>query len=190
MGDKLYTAIDYYQHLIKTDSIIVEIGSERGEGSSSYFINIADKNKTHFYTVDIVENKIAETEFVHKYQMSGEQFSTQILPFIGKKISILYLDNFDWMWDPNLITDYQDQIDLYKSKGYEMNNLNSSLTHLKQLIAIEPYLDEECVVICDDTYWLTNPGSYVGKCSAVVMYLLAKGWRVSHRSAVALCMLR
>ena len=49
---------------------------------------------------------------------------------------MLYLDNFDYIWDVNseLGSMISQQIQQYKEMGFEMNNQNCQIEHLKQIL--------------------------------------------------------
>ena len=89
---------------------------------------------------------------------------------------MLYLDNFDWNWVPESDM-YTYRINEYKSRWeLEMDNAASQLEHFKQFLLLEPHLSQNAVVACDDTY--IERGVWTGKCGPVVVYLLAKGWKL------------
>lgn len=163
------------------NSIILEIGSDRYEGSTEYFSNLAQQNGVAFHSVDIVDD--AQRRFQHLpvnwHIKSGSEWCRVELPQLGVEVGCVYLDNFDYNWD----VDYPPQDWLLKQKsfyaqkvGVEMTNQNSQVEHLKQILAIYPYLSESAVVICDDTY--TYNDCWIGKSGAVVIYLLANGFEL------------
>jgi len=97
---------------------------------------------------------------------------------------VVYLDNFDWIWDENLdhnpsefAREVKLQIEAYKSKyNLIMNNTNSQLEHFKQGKALLPFMHEQGVIACDDTY-IWN-GCWVGKCGPLVVWLESEGWSI------------
>lgn len=160
---------------------IVEIGSDRWEGSSAYFADLAYTHHMTFVSVDLDEgarNRIrktinpehsAITEFVCA---EGTHWSEN---YSGATIRVLYLDNFDWDWstDRNQ-TMIQQQVEWYRDRGINMNNLNCQTTHLKQMINLLPHMAEKSLVIVDDTYEYN--GVFIGKGGAVVPFLLGQGF--------------
>ena len=96
-----------------------------------------------------------------------------------KKISCLYLDNFDYIWDINLTLNDTDikQRHFYKEElGITMANQTCQVEHMKQMIALFPYLTDDAVVVFDDTHTLND--CWVGKCGANVIWLLAQGFEI------------
>ena len=96
-----------------------------------------------------------------------------------KKISCLYLDNFDYIWDIDLNLSKRDisQRKFYQEEvGMPMTNQNCQVEHMKQMIALFPYLAEDVVVVFDDTHTLND--CWVGKCGANVIWLLAQGFEI------------
>ena len=93
---------------IAPDTTIVEIGSERGEGSTEYFARLADEYKVDFHTIDILDKSRYKTNHNYKvcwHQRDGAAWSQFEYPKIRKKISVLYLDNFDWIYNHTTIHD-------------------------------------------------------------------------------------
>jgi hypothetical protein len=160
-----------------SNNIIVEIGSENGEGSSVWLYEWAKKHKIDFYSVD-VEHRLRERTYPHINWVVAEarsKWCKNILPGLNKTIKVLYLDNFDWIWDSNNIAQYcQTQIDNYAARGVVMNNQNCQEEHRLQLEYCLPYLDKQSVVIMDDTFY--NNGTWDGKCATVVTVLLENGF--------------
>lgn len=96
----------------------------------------------------------------------------------GSPISLLYLDNFDYIWDiDNIDIRSNEQIDNYdKIFSTVMNNQNCQVEHLSQLINLYDYFTDDCVVGLDDTYQYND--CWVGKSGPGVVYLLSRGWTI------------
>ncbi len=189
MGKTFTLATEY---LIEPDrnEIILEIGSDRGEQSTEYFAGIAKKFKTKLLTVDIddtvinqwINNKDTDQELISLtefYHMSGSQFVKNILPKLGVKVKCLYLDNYDWNWNPSIKIDYiYDQIDWYKRRyNIDMNNQDCQVEHMMQMLGVMPYMADDGLVVCDDTY-KREDNVFTGKCGPVVTYLLANNYKI------------
>lgn len=173
--------------------IWVEIGVERGEGSTRWFSNLAKTHATKFYAVDamksqcdVVKKLLSEdgelpnyVEVVHEF---GENF---LLNFKNgaDKISLAYLDNFDWdYWlgrsEESFVPVIKDQ---YRQQfGTEMNNINSQYAHLVQSMLLMNYVSDNSIIICDDTWFHPGEGIFIGKCSAAIPYLCTQGYEVLH----------
>lgn len=187
------------QYLDRIDpGVWVEIGVERGEGSTRWFAEQAAKrNVSHFYAVDAMQDQADRcrellkssgftdnTTVVHS---RGEAFAEDLQKTIGQqKVSLVYLDNFDW--DYWLGQQEEPFVPAQKSKyktelSIEMNNFNSQLTHLAQAINLHSMLADNCLVICDDTWFEPAHGVFVGKCSAAIPFLmLASKMQILHHS--------
>lgn len=197
MGMKPYQYTEKYINSISQyGECIVEIGSERGEGSTAYYTLLAEKYKTQFYTVDINEYVPVELdktifEKLTFYEMPGSQFAERVMPKLGRRIKVLYLDNFDWDWDPD-IDNFPDrqrpdwmkiQIDWYKQRNINLDNLSCQVEHLKQMMYLMPFMSADAVVICDDTYRYKPNDAFTGKCGAVVPFLVANGYKIKSEDA-------
>lgn len=99
---KIYESADKYIVDIPNSNVVVEIGSERGEGSTRYFADLAKKYNTVLYSVD-VSTEASETLHLDNVHWCIELGSTWAKNYntIGKTISVLYLDNFDYIWNSN-----------------------------------------------------------------------------------------
>jgi 2-polyprenyl-3-methyl-5-hydroxy-6-metoxy-1,4-benzoquinol methylase len=174
-----------YIHEIEVVGDILEIGADRGDGSTFIFASIAAHMGRQLYSVDIDKDIIERnhTRFermpfklpVGFYTQAGEEFLAEHKDL---KFSVVLLDNFDWQWNPSQPEDFiQAQVDRYKSEfAIDMSNLNSQITHLKQAILLEHMLTDQAVVLCDDTYWDEQHATYTGKCGAAIPFLMTLGF--------------
>jgi hypothetical protein len=178
-----------YQHIgtylePSANGVLVEIGSDRGEGSTQWLDALAAEHNKKLITVDISskakshwEAKLPNTEFVVQ---SGSDWADDFA-FNWTDVDALYLDNFDYIWD---IDDVRPAIKMqmaeYADRGVVMSNQQCQTEHLKQLLLIYPCLAPRAVVAFDDTYCYND--CWIGKCGPAVVYLLACGWEVVHQT--------
>tara|TARA_B110000503_G_scaffold129783_1_gene202370 strand:- start:3272 stop:3886 length:615 start_codon:yes stop_codon:yes gene_type:complete len=165
------------------DEIVVEIGSERGEGSTEWFNNYVKNKDIEFYSVDVVDyasttlSHLTNTKFV--VTTSGAEWAHSTLPLLNKKIKVLYLDNYDWLGPiKSLRRDEQQIVDEYKQRNVNASNLDCQREHLMQMIGCLPYMSDESIIICDDTPYQEHSGIYIGKNGAVIPYLLNYGYKI------------
>ena len=183
MGSRPYLILDQHLsniHVNKEQDIVLEVGTENGEGSTDYFFNWANKRNMQFYSVDVVDkNNVDHLNFI-KYE-SGSSWCKNVLPNLNKKIKVLYLDNFDWIRpgmenSPHILN----QIKQYADRGVVMNNNNCEKEHLLQAEYCLPHMAEESVIIMDDTELIeevvnTNlpiADTWRGKCRLVIPLLM------------------
>jgi hypothetical protein len=174
-----------YQHLINLNlecnenNIVVEIGSERGDGSSVCLYHWASERNINFYSVDVEHGMREKTHPYINWVVTelGSIWCRDILPGLNKTIKVLYLDNFDWIYDENKVAPYiQNQVKHYARRGVVMNNQNCQEEHRLQLEYCLPYLDKQAVVIMDDTFY--NNGIWDGKCATAIPLLLEHGFTI------------
>ena len=178
-----------YQHIgnyleSNTTGVFVEIGSDRGEGSTAWLDALAKDHNTKLITVDIspkakghLESQLPDTEFVVQ---SGSDWADDFYES-GQGIAVLYLDNFDYIWDINEVRPaIKLQMADYANRGIPMTNQACQIEHLKQLMLLYPCLVQDAVVAFDDTYCYND--CWIGKCGPAVVYLLACGWEVVHQT--------
>lgn len=170
------------QHLVgqHPDSLVVEVGSDRFEGSTYYFADLANQHGMNFITVDLDLEALrrARKSIPEEWQAHCDFILCEAVAWTAQhvgKIKVLYLDNFDWDWSTERHSDMiAEQRVWYHKQGLTMNNLTSQVSHLHQMINLLPHMADECVVCVDDTY--TYNGVYIGKGGAVVPYLLSQGF--------------
>jgi hypothetical protein len=180
MGSKPYSKLENFNLSVDQNNIVLEIGSERGEGSSLWLYEWAKQHNIEFYSVDVEhgqrEQEHPEINWI--VATSGSEWCKTMLPSLDKKIKVLYLDNFDWIWDPENVPDWiPRQIASYAQRGVTMNNQNSQQEHRLQLECCLPYLDKQSVVIMDDTYY-NDKNQLTGKCATAIPLLLENGFKL------------
>ena len=226
----LYKNTHKHISYINDESCIVEIGSDRGEGSTLYFAKLAEKYNVEFHTVDMLSTaqKTIQHHLINWHVGIGSEWCQTVYPKINKRISILYLDNFDYLWDcyytssapdsvwnqeiyndlrgaswpeeftpydqlPNwiqqeVINNYDISYDSmlramkeqYNEQGLELTNSNCQLEHFKQLYYLHSWLDENCVVIFDETFKYND--CWIGKNGPGVLLLQTLGFRLVDES--------
>ena len=191
-----YKQVEQYLDRIDTGSW-VEIGVDRGEGSTKFFVDLAEKRGVKFYGVDADPGQIARANStmsiagalparVSLVAAKGEDFLLNWRTNTpDEKISLAYLDNFDW--DYWLGQQEESFVPIQKqhyrdTMKVEMLNLNSQLTHLTQTIRMLPLMADNSIIVCDDTWYHPNEGIFIGKCSAVIPLLLVSGYSLLHHS--------
>jgi hypothetical protein len=179
LGFKPYTELENINLNVDQNNIVLEIGSENGEGSSLWLHKWATERNIEFYSIDVEhrqrENIYPDINWI--VASSGSEWCKNVLSGLNKKIKVLYLDNFDWIWEPENIPGWiQVQIDSYAQRGVTMNNQNCQEEHRLQVEYCLPYLDEQSVVIMDDTFY--NNGQWDGKCATAIPLLLKNGFKM------------
>lgn len=170
------------------DGIFLEIGSDRFEGSTAHFDQLAQQYGCQFITVDIdpeCQKRFPQENQINFYLMTGSNFTQNILTTLNTKIKFLYLDNMDWNWSPCQPLDWiQDQINDYKTRfNIDLNNVACQNEHLQQMVNAIQYMAQHSVIVCDDTYqryWDTQ--TYDGKCGAVIPFLLIHGYKIVYEN--------
>jgi hypothetical protein len=170
----------------------IEIGVDRGEGSTKFFADLALASATSFYAVDYDQDQIdglhqrfgTLPSHVRAIQAKGEDFLDNFRNLEPSAlVSLVYLDNFDWdYWVNKKAKPFVPaQKERYLQKmGTEMTNLNSQQAHLKQAIRLMPLMSSNSIIVCDDTWYEPDEGVFIGKCSAAIPYLLSEGYQVLH----------
>ena len=196
-----YKLLDNQFQDLQTDSskCVVEIGSERGEGSTAYFRAYSLKRGIDFHTVDVTDDALNfftinanaggpnDINF-HKAE-SGHAWCRDVLPKLGKQISVLYLDNFDWIDPNNLQYQWlQDQIASYAARGVVMSNENSQEEHRLQTLFCLPYMAPQSVILIDDTFQdIGSPTGWGGKCGTAIPLMLAAGYAIANTDKGIVC---
>lgn len=167
------------------DEVIVELGSDRWEGSTAYFADLANTHNTRLITVDIDPEayhrviKTVNTDHLQRVEFACADATEWCRRFDQhrKLIKVLYLDNFDWDWESHQPSDdIRQQQAWYRKMGIDMTNLNSQINHLGQMLRLFPSMAAKSIVCVDDTY--EHNGVYIGKGGAVVPYLMINGYQI------------
>jgi len=200
-----YKQVEQYLDQIDTGAWI-EIGVDRGEGSTRFFADLAKTKATKFYGVDADEGQISRARAVLSSQGKmvlgtdgqfylaegtlpdhielthafGEQFLSNLTP---QPVSLVYLDNFDWdYWvgrqEEHFVPAQKQHYREYM--GTEMTNINSQKAHLAQAMLLMPMMAANSIIVCDDTWYHPEEGVFIGKCSAVIPYLMLNGFELLH----------
>ena len=177
MGMIFQRVADYIDGI--SGDIMLEIGSDRYEGSTVFLADLAQKKNIDLYSVDVdtsAYRRIRHPSVVWQHG-TGSDWCRNILPDLGKKISLLYLDNFDYNWDVNKYNESiaQQQQEYRTRFGLDMNNQACQVEHMQQMIYCLPHMADRSIIMCDDTYLLND--CWVGKCGGPVIWLLAQGWK-------------
>ena len=161
---------------------IVEIGSAREsaspDSSTFYFNNIAADIGVPFYSCDFSPQSHAVAKSIvgdRAFLSDGKLFLEGFTKITSKKISLLYLDNFDIVYNEIHFESLKRRVgDTYEQHGEIINNQRSAAVHLEQMIAALPLMAEKSVVIVDDTKQIDN--GWWGKGALVVPFLLNNGY--------------
>jgi len=183
MGSCYLKTQDYFTHS-RIDQHIIEIGSDRYEGSTAFFGKMASVHHLWLDTVDLdraCAYRIQKTagDYIQRikfHNADGEEWAFQ---YKGPEIHTVYLDNFDWDWEPgNPNRMIEEQRVWYALRGIDMNNDNCQDAHLRQMVHLMEYMADDSIVCIDDTYLLD--GEYTGKGGTTIPFLITNGYRVLH----------
>ena len=167
---------------------IVEIGSARetsGPDSSTYYFSmLSKKDEADFFSVDFSpqSHSLAKEVVGDSAILSdGVKFLEKFSYWSHKKISVLYLDNFDVVYNDKHKESLLRRIgSVYEDNEEELTNERSGIVHLEQMKASLPHLHVKNIVIVDDTK-KTEYGWW-GKGALVVPFLLEKGYLISNET--------
>ena len=180
MGQIYKNIHKYVPKLGKVEGSLVEIGASRpgDDQSTQYLHDLAKSIGADFITCDINVQRIQELndQGIPAVCDKGEDF----LPTYEPKVSIAYLDNFDWNWHPMATEDWTlVQIQEYREQyNIEMTNLMSQSAHVHQAVILETKTTTNSIIAMDDTWFDTGWDTYQGKGGAAVPYLIARGYTV------------
>jgi len=180
MGQIYKSIHKYVPKLGKVEGSLVEIGASRpgDDQSTQYLHDLAKSIGADFITCDINFHCIRELndQGIPAVCNKGEDFLTTYEP----KVSIAYLDNFDWNWHPMATEDWTlVQIQEYRDQyNIEMTNLMSQSAHVHQAVILETKTTDNSIICIDDTWFHSGWDTYQGKGGAAVPYLIARGYTV------------
>ncbi len=172
---------------------IVEVGSDRGEGSTRFLAALANRTQRPFFSVDFSEEGYLNARqacgpCAHRERWledaDGFAAAAAAAGMERELIAVAYLDNYDWTypWTTAMSYKLQQHRD-YQQQGLSLSNAKSQETHLRQAMAVEVRCTERCFVLFDDTWAGAAAGLYNGKGGRAVGYLMAKGFEVVQQSS-------
>ena len=180
MGQIYKNIHKYVPRLGKIEGSLVEIGASRpgDDQSTQYLYDLSKQLDIDFVTCDINFQRVRDLndQDIPAVCDKGENFLSVYEP----KISIVYLDNFDWNWHPLATEDWTlVQIKEYRDNyNVEMTNVYSQAAHVHQAVLVEAKTADNSIICIDDTWFHSTWDTYQGKGGAAVPYLLAKGYTV------------
>jgi len=170
MGARAYRYLALYE---PDPGCLVEVGSERGEGSTEWLDRYARAHGLRFYTADIDPETYAKARDITP---GARLCPGRVLLKRVKSVSIAYLDGFDWMPSKEASQTWAlKQRARYRRLGVEQTNEASEREHLCEAELVAAKATKRCAVICDDTFW---EGRWQGKGAQAVPYLLNEGFEV------------
>ena len=182
MQNAPYQLFDQLKDQIEPGSLFVEIGSDRGGGSTYYLQNLARQTKNDFITVDIDPVYLGSS--IKSVKMAGEDWVQDQLPTIGSKVRLVFMDGFDWTTQPTAVRngtaspDTYNLISDYEKKNLQLNNVNSAMAHILQVIGLLPNMEDKCAIMFCDTWFNYTLDTFEGKGAGAVYMLLAEGYNV------------
>ena len=235
-----FESIRQFVKNVDPNSVFVEIGSDRGDGSTSLLADLAQQHTVELLTVDIndkatltpeeqlwdrfynnikdeswptnitnidqlpdsIKNECLEVfkwnlEAKKIYQeqhnsvdlknhpsivwhtgVAGSDWCKNYSTVVNKKISLLLLDNFDYINNTSDLAPHEaEQVIEYREKyNIDMNNQNCQIEHFTQALYLIPHLTNNAIVVFDDTYLYND--CWIGKCGPVVVYLQSLGFEI------------
>jgi hypothetical protein len=164
--------------------VIVEIGSARetnsSESSTFFFNKIGKENGIDFFSIDFSKDSylMAKSIINERAILSdGNIFLKNFRNYTDKNISVLYLDNFDVIYNEKHKASLLTRIgNVYEKNNEQLNNIRSAEVHLEQLITAIEFLNQDSYIIIDDTQLIDT--NWWGKGAKVVPYLLENGYKI------------
>jgi hypothetical protein len=172
---------------------IIEIGATRPlvsrdkmthEASSEYFFNLSQKLQVPFYSVDLSPSVWEFTRSIVGDDSAVCEDGASFLEKFNNKISILYLDNYDVVYNPRQRESLIDRSGKFYStlpndtKG-EIQNRNSAEAHFDQIQKAFDKLTPNCIILVDDT--VRKKLGWWGKGAKVIPFLLRNGFIIKGR---------
>ena len=166
------------------EGVIIEIGSAREtnneESSTFYFNQIAINNNTEFFSVDFSEKSwLMAKEIIHENAIlsDGKLFLQNFRNYTNKNISVLYLDNFDVIYNEKHKISLLNRVgNIYQENNENLNNQRAAEVHLEQLVTSMKFLNDDAIIIIDDTKFIES--NWWGKGALVVPYLLNNNFKI------------
>lgn len=149
--------------------------------------SLATSTGNSFITVDL--DPIIVSVSVKQSVMSGEEWVKTQLPNISKRVSLVLMDGFDWTDSPIMVrsgladAEVYNLISEYSAHGLVLNNIQSSMSHMIQILGLLPYFADRAVVMFTDTWFNYQLDTFEGKGAGAIYVLMAEGFHVISASS-------
>ena len=188
MGARAYGLIQQYGDF-KPGECVIEIGSEREEGSTREIARYCSRKRVPFYSVDVdPEVHLGAELILSGYKTStahlgrGEDF---LVHSLKEQIRFAYLDGHDCIPVGHEAEPYiQFYKEKYKDLGLVLNNEMSQASHLIQAALVDIRSASRCAILIDDTD--RTPDGWVGKGALAMPYLASRGYALFDFTGAAL----
>ncbi len=172
---------------IPAGSYIIEIGCIRQpeqlqtkESSTHYFDQLAKERDYIFHSVDFsrASFELSRTVVGDRAVLSD---GVEFLKTVKGRIGILYLDNFDIIYNEKHHQSLIRRVgSSYEENNEVISNQRSAQVHLEQMQHALPKMTQPCYVCIDDT--MIRDGEWWGKGATVVPFLLTQGFQIIKQS--------
>lgn len=191
MGARAYVVLEEFSD-IHDGECVIEIGSERGEGSTKWLSSFCSEREASFHTVDVdpfiyseARKIVSQHAGCSAHCMLGEDF----LEDLHEQVRFAYLDAFDYVTEEIEGQGWvQDQIARYRELGLDMTNAASEISHLEQAKLVVEKAASRCAILVDDTY--RDRESWTGKGALAAPYLRELGFEISDLGGAVLAVVR
>lgn len=161
---------------IDSVAFVLEVGSERGGGSTATIAEWAGMHGYRFVSIDVDPAQAGQVAGVEYVTDTAEHYLSGLTPECGLRFA--YLDGFDWPYPPPILDRHElaPYERLYERLGLHLTQEDSQQSHL----AISQELDRimtQGTIIFDDTW---NHDHWDGKGGTAVPFLLDRGWVLTH----------
>lgn len=193
MGSRAYTIAGTLTY--EPGDVILEVGSERGEGSTAYLASVGPV----VWTIDVDPDRLslievaARTRNVNGIMARAEDWLrhwVDVDPDGPHPIRFAWLDGHDWPYDGQSVAEAADYERLYRSRGQVYSRAASALSHRRIAEAIAGYVPPGGVIAIDDTWVDVTPDGVLhstGKGGTAVPWLLTEGFELDPDLQVADC---
>ncbi|MBD3248782.1 hypothetical protein GF336_01940 [Candidatus Woesearchaeota archaeon] len=155
---------------------LLEIGTERGCGSTILLAEMAEEIGMDFITVDVDEeqtkNVIKPLNKINSAFKTITEYGEIFLKNFKGEIGLIYLDAFDFWHDNHS----QERIDAYKKRGTEITNENCWKMHYNCAVELVKLMKEGTYICFDDV--LSKEPEWEGKGKLAIPYLLNNGFNI------------
>lgn len=181
-GDELiFLCLNYILHFLKDkkDLSFIEIGSQRGTGSTYKFAKLCQKSGWQFITVDADDaTAILAKNIVHQispqFEAHNEPGEVFLKNYSKTNIGICYLDAFD------IVTDWahkKETLETYKKRNMEITNEAAYKMHYDAACNVYQKIVPGGFISFDDV-WLDKTNTWQGKGKTAIPFLLSHGFIV------------
>lgn len=166
---------------ISAPALVIEVGTERGGGSTATIGHWANEHGYRFVSIDVDPSQRGSLDGVEYVTALAEDYLADLTPECNLRFA--YLDGFDWPYPESILS--RRELEIYE-RMYEHLDLHLTAAASQQShLDIARHLDRLMpagTIVFDDTWFDQDQRTWDGKGGTAVPFLLDREWVLTNNA--------